>query len=131
LNFAGECTSGNTCRIFDFTLKNTGTNYYNRSGNGNTANSAFTNGAACPAEVAGSTAITDLNQVTAHTFLPNAVEIVGDGLGNDNGLCESGEACIYTPNIGFYQGTGNYSTNSCIFSNGTVSNVIMYGYPTN
>jgi hypothetical protein len=31
------------------------------------------------------------------TFLRNAIEIDGDGVGNDNGLCEASEDCIYAP----------------------------------
>lgn len=38
------------------------------------------------------------------TFLAHANEIFGDGIGNDNGLCESNETCVYNPNIGAYQG---------------------------
>jgi parallel beta-helix repeat protein len=41
------------------------------------------------------------------TYLRNAVEIPADGIGNDNGLCESNETCLFTPNIGSYQGSGN------------------------
>ena len=39
------------------------------------------------------------------TFLAHAVEILNTG-GNNNGLCETGETCLYTPNIGSYQGRG-------------------------
>jgi len=42
-----------------------------------------------------------------NTFLIDAIEIANDAIGNDNGLCESGETCLYTPNIGAYQGHGN------------------------
>ena len=38
--------------------------------------------------------------------LAHSVELLGDGQGNDNGLCESGERCQYTPNLGAYQGHG-------------------------
>lgn len=73
------------------------------------------------------------------TFLRNAYEIIDDGIGNENGLCESDEACIYTPNIASYQGHGNLT---CIrgpadlgcpttFTNGTISNVVLYQYATN
>ncbi|MDX1959083.1 MAG: hypothetical protein SFU98_10960 [Leptospiraceae bacterium] len=75
------------------------------------------------------------------TFLRNAVEIFGDGVGNENGICESGEECIYTPNIGAYQGHGNLipantttsTTNSCsdIDSSGTITNVKLWKYETN
>ena len=44
------------------------------------------------------------------TFLKNAVERLGDFIGNDNGFCESNETCIYTRNIGSYQGHGSYGS---------------------
>ncbi len=125
----GACTSTFTCQIYDWTLSNAGTVFYNRSGNGNTANNTFTNGAACPAEVDGTTgAFTDLN---SRVFLANAVEIMDDGVGNDNGLCETNEDCIFTPNIGVYQGSGTYTGQSCTFTDGTISGVKMYKYTTN
>lgn len=75
------------------------------------------------------------------TFLRNAVEIFGDGIGNDNGICESNEDCLYTPNIGAYQGHGNLvsasssssSTNTCydIGTVGTISNVKLWKWDTN
>ena len=43
---------------------------------------------------------------TPFSFLSNAFEIMGDGIGNDNSLCETNEACILTSNIGSYQGHG-------------------------
>ena len=36
----------------------------------------------------------------------HAVEVVGDFLGNENGLCEPGEPCVVTRNLGSYQGHG-------------------------
>jgi hypothetical protein len=39
------------------------------------------------------------------TFLRHAIEI-DDGIGDDDMLCESNEVCLYTPNIGSYQGHG-------------------------
>jgi len=47
--------------------------------------------------------ITDQNS-TPRTFLVNATERLFDERGNDNGLCESDESCVYSPNIGAYQG---------------------------
>ncbi|HMZ59204.1 MAG TPA: hypothetical protein PL048_10535 [Leptospiraceae bacterium] len=58
------------------------------------------------------------------------MEIFGDGTGNDNGLCESGENCIYTPNIGSYQGYGDLVPLSAI-SSGTLSNINLYKYSVN
>jgi hypothetical protein len=41
------------------------------------------------------------------TFLAGAIELEGDGVGNDDGLCDSGERCVLAPNIGSYQGRGD------------------------
>jgi hypothetical protein len=92
-------------------------------------NPAFTNGANCPSAVAGTeTATNSLGQ----TFLLNAVEIMFDDIGNDDGLCEADESCIYTPNIGAYQGEGDYTTLSCVFQpNGGISGITIYAYPRN
>jgi hypothetical protein len=38
--------------------------------------------------------------------LAYAVERLDDDIGNHNGICEAGEECLYTPNIGPYQGHG-------------------------
>jgi hypothetical protein len=64
-----------------------------------------------------------------HTYLKNAIELVGIGSGNANGLCESGERCLYTPNFGSYQGHGELGT--CRFTDGKVKGVTMYGYSKN
>jgi hypothetical protein len=63
----------------------------------------------------------------------NAVELPGYYPGNNNnGLCESGETCVYSPNFGAYQGEGDpLSQAPCVFSDGTVAGVTMYAYPTN
>jgi hypothetical protein len=65
------------------------------------------------------------------TYLQNAYEIFEDGIGNDNGLCESNESCIYTPNIGAYQGEGSLQAISSSFTNGNITNVKLYQYVTN
>ena len=93
-------------------------------------NQPFTVGGPCPTAVSG-------NKVTlfdfgsgVNTFLTNAHEILDDGLGDDDTLCESNESCIYNPNFGSYQGEGDYYSNgTCMFSDGTVSGVKMYSYP--
>lgn len=125
-----DCRSGETCRIFDWRIKSSDSVLRNRSGDGQNANGAFTNGAACPTAIGGNLSVAD-QQTALHVYLINAFEIIGDGVGNDNGLCESSEACIYSPNFGVYQGDGDFTTKSCTFSNGTVSGVTMYAYPSN
>lgn len=64
------------------------------------------------------------------TFLRNAYEVLEDGIGNENGLCESNEVCIYTPNIGAYQGHGNL-VSAGGFTNGTITGVTLMRYDTN
>ena len=64
-------------------------------------------------------------------FLRSVIEISGDGIGNDNGLCESGETCLYTPNIGSYQGHGNLISAGTITTGGTITNVTILKYETN
>jgi hypothetical protein len=112
-----------------FDLLSSDTTIRNRSNDGVNPNSAFVSGLTCPAAVHGDKAISALS---GPTFLMNAREIVEDGVGNDNGLCESGENCIYSPNFGYYQGHGDYSLNgTCNFVDGSVSGVTMYAYPNN
>lgn len=41
---------------------------------------------------------------TTITLLDNAVEPFGDNFGNDNGICEADEKCLFTLNIGYDQG---------------------------
>ncbi len=149
----GRCSTG-TCQIWDLSLKSSDT--------------AARNVNACPSGTAvdthiwsdasaGSQAYCDanykgskLNGTTCVTaFLRNAVEIFGDGIGNENGICESGEDCLYTPNIGIYQGHSSDSSNpyklvkantvssantnlcSDIGSGGTITNVTLWKYDTN
>ena len=69
-----------------------------------------------------------------HTYLLNAIELVLDPVrnpnGNNNGLCETGEGCLYMPNFGAYQGEGSL-VGPCTFQNGLVHGVSLYGYSTN
>jgi parallel beta-helix repeat protein len=65
------------------------------------------------------------------TFLRNAVELQGDGIGNDDTLCETGEECLYAPNIGSYQGHGNLIPAGIIGTGGTIEDVTLWKYDTN
>jgi len=64
-------------------------------------------------------------------FMRNASELMFDGEGNDNGLCESYEDCLYTPNIGAYQGHGTLEYRETIPAGTTVHHVDVYTYDTN
>ena len=117
----GRCTG--TCRIWDARLRSDDTHLLNAFG-------AFQSGGPCPSSVSGPMANVIIDQQpTPNTFLAHAIEIVLDGVGDDDGLCESGEACVYAPNLGAYQGEGDPLP--CTFVDGTISSVILYGYPTN
>jgi hypothetical protein len=118
----GRCTSG-TCRIWDARLRATDTRLRNTSG-------AFVAAAACPASVTGfSQKIVSDQQPTPNSFLVHAIEMILDGAGDDDGLCESNETCIYAPNVGAYQGEGTLAP--CSFNDGAITNVTMFGYTTN
>ncbi|HNI90375.1 MAG TPA: hypothetical protein PKX55_19635, partial [Leptospiraceae bacterium] len=85
----------------------------------------------------------------ADTILRNSIEILGDWKGDDDGLCESNEDCIYSPNIGVYQGHGSLlsaSTSNTSYPNtvnqcqdittatgvdGAVTNIKLYKYEKN
>lgn len=126
----GQCVGG-SCRIWDFRLSSADSVLRNTIGDGLSQNAPFVAGAACPAAVHGNQAMTD-DQTAPNTFLLAAFEIVQDSIGDDDGLCESNEACIYAPNFGAYQGEGDYlAAGSCTFANGAVSGVTMYAYPVN
>ena len=54
-----------------------------------------------------------------------------DLIGNDNGLCESGETCLYTPNLGSYQGHGALVPVGNAFVPGLLTNVTLLRYSVN
>lgn len=151
----GQCSGAATCRIWDAALRATDTVIRNTTGNGSSQNQTFTSGATCPTQVAGSQYLDsqtftqnaetvknygrnaipfpdsnsngncDAGETCKIRYLKAAIEISGNG----NGLCESGETCLYTPNFGAYQGHGPLQ--QCLFQNGTISGVTMFGYQTN
>lgn len=131
-NTTQRCNTGMTCVIYDMAIKSTDTKILNKSDTLSAANSSFPSVSTdnCPAEVHGNVTIVNQSS-TPETFLKNAIEILGDQTGDEDGLCESSEDCIYTPNIGPYQGHGDYYTKTCAFQNGTITNVKMYAYPQN
>ena len=121
-NNANRCTGGDNCVIWDWRIESADTNIYNRSGDGENSNPAFTNGDTCPSPVDGSQIF------TGNTYLMNALEIIGDSIGDEDGLCETEESCIYAPHFGAYLGEGDYTAKTCSFTNGTVEDVTIYAY---
>lgn len=113
-NNQGPCILGETCRIWDWSIL------------------------ATDSLLTGVLGVPNGTMTYAHTwsdgsmtmFLANATEIIGDGIGNENGLCESNETCLYTPNIGSYQGHGALVPVSG-FSNGVLSDITLLKYESN
>jgi hypothetical protein len=64
---------------------------------------------------------------TAH--LRDTAELMFDWDGNENGLCESGERCLFHPNIGSYQGHGELT--AVTFTPGALTGVQLFRYDTN
>jgi hypothetical protein len=118
-------------RIYDARLLALDQLLLNHSNSLTTASGTIDHGLNCPSDLAASNTIT----LNSKTYLKNAIELLGYAGGNENGLCETGEICLYSPNYGAYQGEGDFATVSCNFVNGagagTVSGVTIYAYPTN
>lgn len=130
----GRCFHGETCQVWDLSLSTASSAIKNAGGQ-------FVAGAACPSLVDASASrnvLTD-NNTPPNVFLVGAEEIVddfaenGDRVGDDDGLCESNEACAYAPNVGAYQGHGDPKPGgTCLFTGGNgVTAVQMYAYPIN
>ncbi len=107
-----------------------GAGIYNRSYSGSSANgSTPVDGSTCGVNTV---LMNDFIVVGGVTFLRNAIEIDGDGVGNDNGVCESNEDCVYAPNIGAYQGSGGITAGYCIPAGSAgLSNIRIFKYNTN
>ncbi|MCB1173655.1 MAG: hypothetical protein KDK39_08825 [Leptospiraceae bacterium] len=125
----GACNA--TCQIFDWSLSATNTTARNifSQPDGNQINThtwesanqtdcqtnqphAVWNGSACQS-----------------TFLVHAIELLDDNFGNEDGLCQSNEYCLFTPNIGAYQGHGNLQALN--FTDGVISGVKLYSLANN
>jgi hypothetical protein len=72
------------------------------------------------------------NTQCVQKFLSNAIEIMGDNVGDDDVFCEKDEDCLYAPNIGAYQGHGNL-VGPCTYNadGGQITGVRMFGYEFN
>lgn len=56
--------------------------------------------------------------------------VPADHLDNDNGLCESGETCLFLPNIGTYQGHGDLESAGS-FVGDALTGITLLRYSTN
>jgi len=124
----GQCAAG-TCQLYDYTLAASDVVMRNKFG-------VWANNGTCPALTNSVTASNVVTDAAGRKYLAYAVEVMDPWLnpgGNFDGLCESNEVCVFTPNIGSYQGSGDISTTTpCTMAgaNGVV-NVTIYAYPTN
>ena len=118
----GACTAGN-CTWWDFSLASNDTSVRSKFG-------TFAAGSACPTSVGTGADYNTLNYGNggSTSFLGNALEAMGSRYGNDDGICDAKEECIFTTNLGAYQGTYNPNATSqtCTYSNSTVPNVTLY-----
>jgi len=126
------CDAADTsCRVYDWRGKNGDT--------GNGGSPAIQDVLSCP--VAADVTTHTFSDASTITFLNHAQEIIGVSGNNSNGLCESGETCLYTPNIGAYQGHSSLvaassnvpNTAACadIGTGGTITNVTLMKYSIN
>ncbi|MCW7463814.1 hypothetical protein [Leptospira limi] len=142
-NVKGIC-SGN-CRIFDWSLKKSDTYFKNTNVCPDssrpllhTVGGVATSESDCQNLVRGSKYLG--SNVCGIYHLRNAREIIGDAKGNENGLCESNEDCLFTPNLGAYQGHGilrkaysihPYYCQDIPKGDGNLSQIRLFGFEEN
>jgi len=126
----GRCTSG-MCRLWDWSLVQTDDKLRNifPIPTGNDAG-IYTwkaaNSETCD-KVKGAVWTGTKCQSTA---LKYSVELPGEG-GNDNGICEANEVCLYTPNLTSYQGHGEIVNSIFGTGDGSIPGVTLKKYETN
>lgn len=131
----GNCTGGATCRIWDISLSPQDTVLRSAVRIGTPTSDVFVAGAACPPAVHGDVVMTNPTEQCypgwpapcPRAYLRDAAELLDDHVGNDDGLCESNEACLYAPNFGPDRGRGG-RIGPCQFEGGAVAGVTMYGH---
>lgn len=134
LTARGPCTGTASCSILDLALKSTDTLLRNRNAlpTGNDvrthewfiANNAPADQAACDARVPGSVFVVAAPNRCDSVFLKHAWELLEDGIGDNDGLCESNETCEVARNIGGYQGHGPL-VSAGAFTPGTLTGITL------
>ncbi len=96
----GACTTGDECGIWDYTPG---------------ASSPLRDSNVKPMDLATPFASANWTweyirtRYGQYNYLRATAEILGDGLGNEDGWCDASEECLLSPNIGAYQGRGTRS----------------------
>lgn len=118
------CTAA--CRIWDWRIGAGASAIRVRDASGAADTTAVYPATPCPPSVSGDVAVTDAR---GDTFLVYALEVPGDGLGDDDGLCESNERCARSEYFGADQGDiGVALGGDCNFAPGVVTGVRMTGW---
>ncbi len=102
----GHCTGASNCAIWDWSIRSDDLFLKDRSLSPGTLNAKLSDGSRCPSVENANLTLTTQDGGT--TYLRLAFEELGDSVGDDDGLCEASETCIYTPSIGVDQGYSQF-----------------------
>gem|GEM_PF-6530735 len=102
----GHCTGASTCAIWDWGIRSDDLFLKDRSLSPGALNAKLSDSSRCPS--AENANLTLTTQDGGTTYLRLALEELGDAVGDDDGLCEAAETCIYTPSIGVDQGYSQF-----------------------
>ena len=128
----GTCTDGITCRIWDWTLTlldNVLRNATPIPTGDDVGTMAWNAADASACALLGGSWNTPTPGDCTSPFLLHSYELIGDSVGNNNGICESNEVCMHTPNHGSYQGHGG--TSAATFQDGTLTGITLMIPTTN
>jgi hypothetical protein len=122
---SGFCTDA--CRIWDWHRADSDVILTPRDASGAVDDQPLVPGAPCPTRFDGDHAVAD---ATGSYFLLDATELIGDGKGDDDGLCESTETCIEIRSLGAERDEPSAWTSvGCVFKDGLVNGVDLRGIP--
>ncbi|MDJ0761789.1 MAG: right-handed parallel beta-helix repeat-containing protein [Myxococcota bacterium] len=130
------CTSADTCRIWDWGLTNEDavlrrTVVGFEDGNSTVVHRWLAADQSACTDIPGAS-WDEVGSACETVFLMGTMELMDDSAGNENAVCESGEACVATPNIGSYQGHGDLVFTQSIPSGTTeLTDIDIYTYETN
>lgn len=125
----GNCTNG-TCRIWDWSLAAADT-VLRAPGGASILGTHVWSLAAVPAaqtdcDAAAPGSVWNGTDACETAFVATAVEIIGDGWGNDNGLCEAAELCVELVDDGAYQGHGALALAGTVTVGSGAANLYRY-----
>jgi hypothetical protein len=122
MDLTGQCEADDSCRIRDWRVETADETLRDVHGHSDGGD------APCPDSAHGDLVLVDFH-TTPNTFARHAIEQMLDEVGDEDGLCESGEVCLYSSNLGAYQGEG--TPTACSFASGMLSDVEMLVFHSN